>query len=106
MLESDMEHPVTDPSEFGFATAFGATILGAFVLRLLGKRVRQSNVAQKYALLVMTGFSYGRLTGIEAVSDPAIAGTTIGAVTALAILWYSWYFRTRQIVSSIQLNGG
>lgn len=87
---------MASPFEFGFAVAFGTTILGALVLRLLGKKVRQPNVSQKYALLVTTGFSYGRFTGIEAASDPAIAGTTTGAVTALAILWYSWYFRSRR----------
>lgn len=106
MLEGDMEHSLTDPFEFGFAVAFGATILGAFVLRFLGTKVRQPNVAQKYALLVTTGFSYGRFTGIEAVADPAIAGTTTGAVTALAILWYAWYFRSRRIASSTQPDGG
>lgn len=105
MVEGDMEHSLTDPFEFGFAIAFGATILGAFVLRFLGKQVRQPDIAQKYALLVTTGFSYGRFTGIEAVSDPALAGTTTGAATALAILWYSWYFRLRRIASSTQPNG-
>lgn len=106
MLEGDMENSLTGPFEFGFVTAFGATILGAFVLRFLGKKVRQPNVAQKYALLITTGFSYGRFTGIEAVSDPALAGTTTGAVTALAILWYSWYFRSRRMTGLTQPNGG
>lgn len=91
-----MENPLTNPLVFGFLVASGATILIALLVWLVGRKFRKTDVARKYALLVATGFSYGRFIGMEAISDPLTAGTTIGAATALAALWYTCYFRSRR----------
>jgi hypothetical protein len=101
----DVENTLFTPLQFAFVVAFGATILCGAAVRFLCAKVRPAHVARKYALLLTTGFSYGRFMGIEAIADPAIAGSTAGAAASLALLWYGWFVHPRRTTGLTERAG-
>jgi predicted permease len=92
------------PFAFWAVVAFGATCLVAFGGRLASEKIRPSQDGHRNALLLATGFAWGRFIGMDVVV-PKDLGAMTGAIAALFMLWFLRHIRSIRTSEAASANG-
>ncbi len=87
------------PFAVGTIVAFGATWLVALIARGVSAKLQPLQNGRRNAVLLATGFAWGRFIGID-VATPADIGAMIGAIAALLTLWSLHHVRSTQMTQS------